>query len=223
MAAGLPLAAHYKGPLEMTLEGLLQHIPEVPHDRICIVPLPGTATEDDALHSKERLGFICELIDGTLVRKTVGLYESALAIEISFLIQLFLRKNNLGRVAGSDGPTRLNPGVLKYPDVSFFSWERIRKHPLKRGSGAVLIPDLAIEVLSKGNTKEEMDRKLQDYFASKVRLVWYIDPKTKTARAWRSLKRCQEVPADGSLDGGDVLPGFKLNLAELFASVDELQ
>lgn len=220
MDTALPLSAPL---LETTLAGILRRVPEVPHDRICMVPLPGTATEDDALYSKERLGVICELIDGTLVRKTVGLYESALAIEISFLIQLFLRKKNLGRVTGPDGPTRLNPGVLKYPDVSFFSWERIRKHPLKRGSGAVLIPDLAIEVLSKGNTKEEMDRKLQDYFASEVRLVWYIDPKTKTARAWRSLKHCQEVPADGSLDGGDVLPGFQLNLTELFASVDELQ
>jgi Uma2 family endonuclease len=220
MATAIPLPAPL---LETTLAGLLRRVPDVPHDRICMVPLPGTATEDDALYSKERLGVICELIDGTLVRKTVGLYESALALEIAFLIQLFLKKHKLGRAAGPDGPTRLNPGVLKYPDVSFFSWERLKKHPLKRGAAPELIPDLAIEVLSKGNTKKEMDRKLRDYFASKVRLVWYVDPKTKTARAWRSLKRCQEVPADGSLDGGDVLPGFKLNLAELFASVDELQ
>lgn len=204
-----------------TLAGVLQRIPDVPHDRICMDPLPGTATEDDALHSEERLGVICELIDGTLVRKTVGIYESALAAEIIVLLGIFLKKHKLGKLSGPDGPTRLKPGAIKYPDIAFFSNERLKRSPLKGSAAAKVGPDLAIEVLSRGNTPKEMEGKLRDYFAAKVRLVWYIDPKTRTARAWRSLKRCDEIAADGLLDGGDVLPGFKLNLAELFASVDE--
>jgi Uma2 family endonuclease len=205
---------------DWTLADVLKRVPKVPPHRICMDPTPGTATEDDVLHSKERLGVICELVDGTLVRKAMGAYESLLASEIIRLIGNFLDKMKLGRLTAPDGPTRLKPSKVRVPDVAFYSWDRLKKHFPKRGTTMKIGPDLAIEVLSPDNTKDEMDDKLRDYFGAKVRLVWHIDPKTKSARAYRSLKRFEDIPADGSLDGGDVLPGFALNLATLFASVE---
>jgi Uma2 family endonuclease len=75
---------------------------------------------------------------------------------------------------------------------------------------------LAVEVLSKGNTKQEMARKLEDYFSAGVRLVWHLDPKTATGQCYTSATSSAIVKANESLDGGAVLPGFALPLDRLF-------
>ncbi len=65
-----------------------------------------------------------------------------------------------------------------------------------------------------------MQRKLYDYFAARVRLVWYVDPSTRSARAYTAPDRCEPVNEQQSLRGGEVLPGFTLPLHELFAKAD---
>ena len=65
-----------------------------------------------------------------------------------------------------------------------------------------------------------MDRKLRDYFEAGVLLVWYIEPKNRTARAYTSEQEWTEIRPDGSLLGGEVLPGFEVPLAELFARIE---
>ena len=65
-----------------------------------------------------------------------------------------------------------------------------------------------------------MAQKLRDYFAGGTRLVWYIDPRTRTARAYTSPGDSTLVDQRGFLSGGEVLPGFELRLAELFAEVE---
>jgi Uma2 family endonuclease len=76
---------------------------------------------------------------------------------------------------------------------------------------------LAIEVLSKSNTKAEMERKLREYFRAGVQLVWLIDPKTRTAQVYTSPTSMKRIGKDQVLDGGEVVPGFKLSLQKLFA------
>ena len=61
-----------------------------------------------------------------------------------------------------------------------------------------------------------MEQKLDDYFVAGVRLVWYIDPADRTARIFTARDRLTTIDESGFLDGGDVLPGFRLNLGELF-------
>jgi putative restriction endonuclease len=80
-----------------------------------------------------------------------------------------------------------------------------------------IIPDLAVELLSKSDTRKEMDRRLRDYFQADVRLVWLIQPKTQTAKMYTSPTRIRRVGKNQSLDGGEVLPGFTLPLRRLFA------
>ena len=65
-----------------------------------------------------------------------------------------------------------------------------------------------------------MNRKLRDYFQAGVQMVWYIEPKTRTARAYTSANESTEIGSDGSLLGGQVLPGFELPLARLLARVE---
>ena len=72
-------------------------------------------------------------------------------------------------------------------------------------------------MLSEGNTAEEMRRKLREYFKVGVRLVWLIDPATRTAEVYTSPRKKTTITAEEALDGGIVLPGFGLTLQELFA------
>jgi Uma2 family endonuclease len=84
-----------------------------------------------------------------------------------------------------------------------------------------LAPDLAIEVLSEGNTEQEMLRKLHDYFTAGVRLVWYIDRRTRSARSYTAEDAVTEVGESESLSGGAVLPGFEMSLGTLFDGIEK--
>jgi Uma2 family endonuclease len=71
-------------------------------------------------------------------------------------------------------------------------------------------------VLSDSNTREEMDEKLRDCFQAGARLVWYLDPRTRTADVYTAVDRRMTIPADGHLTGDPVLPGLTISLADLF-------
>ena len=113
---------------------------------------------------------------------------------------------------------RLRPRLVRIPDVTFISWDQIPSGEFPTAPIPSLFPDLAVEVLSESNTTAEIDRKLSEYFAAGCRLAWIVDPKTNTADVYTSPADCQHLRANQSLDGSDVLPGFKLPLKELFAS-----
>ena len=183
-------------------------------------PVPGTATEQDAEEAESRTGRICELIDGVLVEKAMGTYESAVAIALSFFLKTYLQEHRLGVLLGPDGLLRIQPRQVRVPDVSFISWERLGNRRLADHPILPVAPDLAVEVLSSGNSAAEMDRKLREYFASDVRLVWYIDPQTRTANSYTGMEQCDVIAEDGSLSGEPVLPGFKLSLRRLFAEAE---
>ena len=84
-------------------------------------------------------------------------------------------------------------------------------------------PDLAIEVLSEGNTPREMARKVREYFDSGCRLVWVIDPRTRTIAVYTSLAKPIVLTEKQTLTGGDVLLGFRLPLRKLFGLLDDLE
>lgn len=85
--------------------------------------------------------------------------------------------------------------------------------------GYDLVPDLAVEVLSEGNTPKEMSRKLDEYFGAGVRLVWSVDHRKRTVDVFTQKDACVTLEERQSLTGGDVLPGFKLPLKKLFADL----
>lgn len=216
-AAGMP---PHVWPSGWSLADLQQHLGGIPAERIRLVPAPGCATEQDLLEIADREDRLYELEDGVLVEKAMGWYESILATWIGAQIAAYLETHDLGQVLGADGPLKILPGTIKLPDVAFIGWSRFPTHRLARRPVPALIPDLAIEVLSKANTAAEMERKLKQYFEAGVRLVWYIDPGTRSARVFTSLTEVTEVDEDGMLDGGQVLPGFQLSLRRLFERAD---
>lgn len=201
----------------LDLEHLAKRLGCVPPERIRLEPVPGTATEQDLLTGLNGENCPCELVEGVLVEKAMGFYESLLAAALIGLLQEFLLGHDLGVVAGADGMMRLAPGLVRIPDVSFVSWNRLPNREIPEEPIPDLVPDLAVEVLSEGNTRQEMARKLQEYFSAGVRLVWYLDPKSRSVQAYTAADRSLTVQFDETLSGGEVQPGFEVTLSEWFA------
>jgi Uma2 family endonuclease len=198
-----------------TLADLRRRLGGIPLERIWFHPAPGTATEKDVIEAEERENRLCELVDGTLVEKAVGFEESRLAMRLGHLISLWLDKHDLGICVGEAGMMRIAPGLVRIPDVSFISWDRLPGRESPREPIPDLAPDLAVEVLSEGNTQAEMARKVREYFHAGVVLVWLIDPRKRTARVFSTNKKSALIRADQALEGGAVLPNFVVPLSEL--------
>jgi Uma2 family endonuclease len=204
----------------VTIADFLHQLGDVSPARVRFHPPPGSATEQDvlAIHASEKR--LCELVDGALVEKVMGLRESFLAVHLSYILQSFLLPRNLGILAGEAGLLKLSSGLVRIPDISFIAWDRIPggkvpKEPIPR-----LAPSLAVEVLSEGNTKGEMERKRHEYFQAGVSLVWIVDPEARTVTVYTSFDDATILTETDTLDGGNVLPGFTLALRELFAQLD---
>jgi Uma2 family endonuclease len=207
------------GPIR-TLADLVERLGQIPLDRVRFHPAPGTATERDVLEIAAREDCLCELVDGVLVEKPMGYGESILASFIASMLGNFVRQHNLGHVTGEQGMMRLFPGLVRIPDVAFAGWDRF---PQRRWTGEAipdLIPDLAVEVLSKSNTPAEMRIKLGEYFSAGVQRVWLVDANSRTVTVFRSADDSMVLNEQDTLDGELVLPGFSVTLRELFAELD---
>jgi Uma2 family endonuclease len=199
-----------------TVADLIRHLGDIPAERIRMKPLPGTATEADVIAVGQEEDRLCELVDGILVEKTVGFYEGRLAVTLAFFLERHVFEHDLGAVCGADAAMRLKPGLVRIPDVSFVSRARLPDRKIPTEPIPDLIPDLAVEVLSKGNTPKEMQRKLREYFTLGVRQVWFVDGKVRQVRVYRGEKKSQLLEENDTLRGGRLLPGFTLRLKELF-------
>jgi Uma2 family endonuclease len=211
-------SSRLRPPMEggVTIGDLLKRLGNIPAGRVRLHPTPGTATEKDLIKVLDRENRPCELVEGTLVEKPMGFEESEIAVTIIILVGTFVRRHKLGIVAGEAGTIRLFSGLVRIPDVSFTSWDRLPGRKRPKTPIPLLAPDLVVEVLSKGNTKPEMTRKLQEYFEAGVRSVWMVNPRKRTVRLYTAVDQSVLLAEDQSLDGGTVLPGFVLPLRELF-------
>lgn len=182
-----------------------------------MVPTPGTATKRDLLRNNESIGAMpCELVDGTLVQKTVGYEESEIAVLIATMFNNFILPRKLGIVLGVAGTLRIVPGRYRAPDVSFIPRKSFPGGKRPKDPIPSLVPALVVEVLSKGNTKKEMEGKLREYFTGGAKLVWLVDPKKRNVRVYTSRTDFETRGETDSLDGGSVLPGFQLAIRQLF-------
>lgn len=203
-----------------TLADLLADLGGISPQRVLLSPPPGLATEEDLLDADGREHRLCELVDGALVEKAMGFSESCLAAAMIAFLRAFVIPHNRGLVSGADGTIRLFPGLVRIPDAAFVSWDRIPDRRMPAEPIPDLSPNLAIEILSEHNTPREMARKRREYFNADVELVWQIDPRTRTVAVYTAPEQAILLDETQTLDGGLVLPGFSLSLAELFAELD---
>jgi Uma2 family endonuclease len=202
----------------------LHDLGDIPLKRIIFDPWPGTATEADLLRYCEGVNGekrLCELVEGTLVEKPMGYLESLIAAALIEFLRSHVRKHKLGLVAGEQGMMRLTKGLVRLPDVSFVSYDRLPGRKVPRAPIPSLAPDLAVEILSKGNTAREMKRKVKEYFAAGCQQVWLINPRTRSAKIYEAPTQVTEIDADGMLRGGTVVSGFSLAMRKLFEGIDD--
>jgi Uma2 family endonuclease len=204
-----------------SLDELVERLGGIPLSRILVDPAPGTATEKDLLDAERRYNRLYELVDGVLVEKTMGYRESILAGALIEILRRYVKPRKLGLVSSPDGTIRLFPGLVRIPDVSFASWSHFPGRKVPGEPIPSLAPDLVIEVLSGSNTPAEMERKRGECFAAGTRLIWEVDPERRVVTVYTADGTVAALDASQTLDGGAVLPGFALKLAELFAELDE--
>src|SRR5262249_10534935 len=193
-----------------TIRQLRRYFDMIPDERILLDPPPGTATEDDLIRLNECSQHLCELVDGVLVEKAVGTKEGLLGGWLVRLLWGYVEDRGIGIVLAADAMLRLFPGLVRAPDVSFISATRLHEGELPDEAIAPIPPDLAVEVISEGNTKKEIARKLREYFDTGTRLAWVVQPKTRTVEVYTSATKKKVLGEGQTLNGGRVLPGLRL-------------
>lgn len=191
----------------------------IPLDRIWMTPAPGTATEADLIAKWETPSHSrCELVEGTLVERCGSFLGSVILGSLVGQLGRFVDEHDLGACFAGSLPYRLRPDLIRVPSFSFAPWEQFPDDEVPDEKVATFAPSLVVEVANAKTTVSELDRKVCEFFSTGSRLAWLIDPATESAKAYTSAKRFRELDASGVLDGGKVLPGFKLPLADLFAA-----
>jgi Uma2 family endonuclease len=167
-----------------------------------------------------------ELVDGRLVERNMGAESSEVGGNLYFQLRLFSRDRDLGTVWPADNGYQCfahAPGRVRKPDVSFVRRGRLPGDVAPKG-WVRIAPDLAVEVVSPGDTAEDLEEKLEDYRRAGVPLVWVIYPRARKARVFRPDAPPEELAEGDVLSGEDVLPGFRCPLREILparAAADE--
>ena len=159
-----------------------------------------------------------ELDDGLLVEMKVGADSNLVAGDLYGHLWAFCRKYGLGWAIPPDTAFQFfarYPNRVRKPDGGFIRAGRMPDRRARRTFIRV-VPDLVVEVVSPNDKAEKVQRKVGEYMAVGVPLLWVIYPDTQTARVHRPSGAERAVPPDGFLDGEDVLPGFRLPLSDLF-------
>ena len=100
--------------------------------------------------------------------------------------------------------------LQRRPDVAFVSYPRWPDKKVPSTAAWDVVPDLAVEVISPTNSAEEIETKVTDYFAAGVQAVWVLYPETGHLHVFDSSRSCTVIQRSEEVDGGAVLPGFKL-------------
>src|SRR5258708_5499834 len=160
------------------------------------------------------------LVKGHLIEMSpTGKPHGRLTTRITTLLDTFVEQHDLGTVYGAETGFKLasNPDTVYGIDAAFVSKVRDQE-----GEGYFEgAPDLAVEVFSPGNTKTEMQEKVEAYFHTGCRLVWVFYPKSRTVYVYGSPNEVKILSEAYTLDGSDVLAGFAVKIGDIFAVLDK--
>jgi len=172
---------------------------------------------DEELMALPKDGHKHELINGEIIMSPTGYRHEDVAAAVLMAMRMYVRQHKLGSVCGSSLGCWMASGNLLSPDVSFIHTARV-----PRGQDAVKryfqgAPDLVVEILSPWDRSVRTHDKMVECFDSGAQLGWVINPEEKSALVYRAPEIERLVRLTDALDGEDVLSGFRLPLAELFA------
>jgi len=171
-------------------------------------------TEDELMSLPDIAGKY-EVVEGELVVTPAATFKHEI-IGGLLIIKLgqFVLEHDLGRVGGSSLGCWMQNGNFRSPDVFFVSWKRFKELGQDMNGFLKGAPDLAVEILSPSNTVKEMTDKAVEYFESGCKLVWIVDPESRTVVVLRPDGT--EATVTDTLSGEGVIPRFSLALTKLF-------
>ena len=153
-----------------------------------------------------------EYIGGEIVEVVSNSLSSRIAMRIGARISIHVEVNNLGYVTDAQGGYRVS-GEDYMPDVGFISKVRQPKGP--RDTWIPLAPDLAVEVVLPTDRDPEIAIKVANYLAAGT-FVWYFYPERQKVYVYEPGQPVKTLTINDTLDGGKVLPGFKVALKDIF-------
>jgi Uma2 family endonuclease len=155
-----------------------------------------------------------ELVDGELITRSLsGAEHGDVAAEISARLGGYVREHRLGKTYAAETGFLISrdPDTVRAPDASFVKADRV-VHVRTYFPGA---PDLAVEVLSPNDRASEVEAKVSQWLRSGTQMVMVVDPETRTATV-HTPTATSRLSIGDTLDGGDVVPGWTLPLADVF-------
>ena len=202
-------------PTTFNLAELLHELGDIDADRIVWDIEPGTATIDDM---QDDAFPMCELIDGTIVRKTMGREESIFTMWLGGYFTTYLRSHPIGHISGPDALVQLFPTTARAADIAFTSRSQYINGVRENSAVATIVPVFMVEVHSLSNRPGAIRRKRIEYFKAGVLLVWEIDPRRRTIEVFTAIDEMETLTDIDTIDAGTIMPGFSIELAELFSS-----
>jgi Uma2 family endonuclease len=163
-------------------------------------------------------GFRYELVRGELRKMAPSGWEHGLVVvNVTVLVGRHVKTNNLGACSGAETGFKIasDPDTVRAPDLAFVRRERIPEgDPTQKFfEGA---PDLAVEVVSPGDSYAEVEEKVEQWLAAGARAVWVLNPKPRSVTVYRSMTDVTRLSEADELDGGEVVPGFRCKVSEIF-------
>jgi Uma2 family endonuclease len=174
-------------------------------------------TPEDLLTMPDAVSY--ELVNGELVERNMGWKSSEIGVDVAFLLKAHCKAHGLGWVVGADASYQCYPDApkkVRKPDVSFIRLDRMPAEEKPEGHCRIA-PDLAVEVVSPNDLFYKVEDKVEEYLTAGVRLVWVVNPPTRTVHVYRADGTTTKLREADELSGEDVVPGFRCRVSELFA------
>lgn len=159
-----------------------------------------------------------ELIKGELKKMApAGFNHGTVALNITTPFDSYIRKHKLGKACTAETGFKIsfNPDTVRAPDLSFVCNQRLEELGEIKGffPGA---PDFALEVISSNDRFSEVQAKAVEWLEAGTKMVVVVDPPKRTVTVYRSLEDVVILTEKDTLDGGDVVPGWSMDVKDMF-------
>ncbi len=175
-------------------------------------------TADDLAKQSDN-GARYELVKGVLQKiPPAGFEHGICASEIGSKLNVYVKTHKLGYVCGAETGFKIaqNPDTVRAPDAAFVCQASVERQGIIKGywEGS---PDLAVEVISPGDTYAEVAEKVEEWLTAGCRMVWVLNPRRETVEVYHSNQDFAVLRGTDTLDGGDVIEGFRCQVQDIFA------
>lgn len=179
-----------------------------------------TMTAEELLRLPED-GYRYELLEGELQQMSPpGFQHGVVGEELASRLAEFARTHAIGRVTSAETGFLLarDPDTVRAPDIAFVCKEQLDRCGVPAGYFPEA-PALAVEVVSPGDTAEEVDSKVRSWLAAGTQLAWVVYPGGRTVTVYRSLHDIHVLTEQDKLTGNSVVPGFECAVTDLFSGI----